>query len=329
MVNRRLLLTASAAPLLAVPGLPKSALGQEAIPRLITMVVGIAAASVTDTVARLVARKMAQQLKTTVIVDNRPAAGQIIGINHLRSKPADGATLLFMAGSGLGQVPAVRTDLPYQPMRDFTFIARTAVSVGMIAASPSFKPSTLKDAIAYARERPGDVMYGSAGMGSAGHLQMEYVQRHAGISMTHVPFKSDTQLVGELAEGRISLAIMAAAAALPMLKAGRLKALAVTSRNPAPFLPGVPSLSEAGMESLAGLEPFTFFGLVGPQGLPSELVRVLNEAHNAGMRDPEVVQTLRGTLSSEPVVESPEAFRQFVAGELAKWGEIGKNLKLS
>ena len=307
---------------------PLTTHAQQSVPKVITLVVGVAAGGVTDAVARVVGKGLSAQLESTVIVENKPGAGQIIGINILRSKPADATTLLFIAGSALGQTPAFRKDLNYEPLRDFTFIARSAVSGGVIAVSPNFEPSSVKELISYAKNNPGKLNFGSAGVGNAGHLQMEYFMSVTGTKMIHVPFKSDIQLVLELAEGRLDVSVVTAAAALPLYRDGRIKLLAVTSKAPATFLPEIPSLGQIDVAGLEGMDPFTFFGIVGPHGMSQSLVNRINQAHNIALRDPAVVTSLRENLSSEPITESPEAFKQFVVNELAKWSLLGQNLKL-
>jgi tripartite-type tricarboxylate transporter receptor subunit TctC len=298
------------------------------IPRQITLVVGVAAGSVTDSIARIVAQRMAVRLKIPIIVDNKAGAAQLIGINAVKGKPADGRVLLLIAGSAIGQAPAFRKDITYSPLKDFSFVAMTAVSAGVVAVNPKHGFNSVRDLVAYAKSNPGKLNFGSAGAGNAGHLQMEYFMRKTGISMVHIPFKSDNEQAIELSGGNLDVSIITAAAAVPLARTNRIKLLAVTSVNPVSYLPDVPNLRQVGVDGIEGLDPFTFFGIVGPAGMSTELIRTLNEAHNAAMREPEVINILSNTLSSDPVTESPEAFRKFVEQELTKWGEIGKNLKL-
>lgn len=308
--------------------LPVAATAQKYPTDQITIVVGVAAGSVTDAVARLISVRLAERFRIPVIVDNKPGAAQLIGINAVKGKAPDGKLLLFITGSAIGQAPAFRKDLPYDPLKDFTFVARSTVSPGVIAVRNGLPAANVRELIEHARRNPGALNYGSAGAGNAGHVQMEYFNRRTGTSMTHVPFKSDNQIALELAEGRLDVCILTAAAAKPLAQAGKLRILAVTSKASVPFLPGVPNLREIGVPEIEGMDPFTFFGLVGPAGMAPDLVRLINTAHNDAMRDPKLIQTLRDSLSSEAITESPEEFRQFVAQELEKWGQIGKGLKL-
>ena len=280
-------------------------------------------------VARLVANRMSQNLKVPIIVDNKAGAGQLIGINAVKGKQPDGRLLLFIAGSAIAQAPAIRpAETTYNPLKDFSLIAMTAVSPGVVAASNKLPANNLREFVAYAKANPGKLNFGSAGAGNAGHLQMEYFMKQTGTQLVHIPYKSDNQQALELVEGRLDVSIITLAAAAPLAKDGRIKILATTSVEPVPFIAGIPSLRQSGVPGLEGMDPFTFFGIVGPAGMSPELIRQFNEAHNQVLRNPEVVATLRNAMSSEPISRTPDEFRKFIEQELAKWGEIGKNIKL-
>ena len=296
--------------------------------RTITIIVAFGAAGVTDSLSRTMAKHLSERLKVPVIVENRPGANQIIGINQLKSKPADGYTLYTGTGSSLAQNPGIRKDLPYDPVKDFVPVAMLGVQAGVISVASGSPAKSLKELIDYAKKNPGKLNYGSQGIGSASHLATEVFMARTGISMVHIPLKSDSDIGVELSEGRIDFSFMTPQFSVPLAKAGKLKILAVTSVNRLPFLPDLPSLKEAEIPALEDLDPFTFYGLVAAAGTPLEIVKTLNEAVNDVLKLPEVVTQMRDTFRVEPKPQSPDGFRTFLQSELAKWTEIGGKIKV-
>ena len=295
--------------------------------RTITVIVAFGAAGVTDSMGRLVAENLSERLKVPVIVENRPGANQIIGIQQLKSRPADGYTLYVGTGSSLAQNPGIRNDLPYDPVKDFAPVAMLGVQAGVISVSPSMQTATLKEFIEYARKNPGKLNFGSQGIGSASHLATEVFMARTGLSMVHIPLKSDSDIGIELAESRIDFSFMTPQFSVPLAKAGKQRILAVTSVNRLAFLPDLPSLKEIGIPALEDLDPFTFYGLVALAGTPPEVIRLLNESVNGILQAPEVVAQMRDTFRVEPKPVSAEAFRKMLQDELAKWKETGKRIK--
>lgn len=296
--------------------------------RPITLIVAFGPAGVTDTLSRTIAKNLSERLKVPVIVENRPGANQIVGIQALKSRPADGYTIYTGTGSSLSQNPGIRKDLPYDPMKDFTPIAMLGVQAGVISVAPNVPAKNLKELIAYAKGKAGRINYGSQGIGSAGHLAAEVFMSRTGISMVHIPLKSDSDIGVELSEGRIDMAFMTPQLSMPLAKAGKQRIVAVTSVNRLPFLPDLPSLKETEVSGIDDLDPFTFYGLVAAAGTPPEIVKTLNETVNAILQSPEVSAQMRDTFRVEPVPESPEKFRQFLTQELRKWTEIGTRIKV-
>jgi len=296
--------------------------------RQITIIVAFGAAGVTDSLSRTMAKHLSERLKVPVIVENRPGANQIIGIQQLKSRPADGYTLYTGTGSSLAQNPGVRKDLPYDPAKDFTPVAFLGVQAGVISVAPNMPARSLREVIEYARKNPGKLNYGSQGIGSASHLATELFTARTGISMVHIPLKSDSDIAVELAEGRIDFSFMTPQFSVPLAKAGKLRILSVTSMKPLPFLPDLPTLAEAGVAGVDALDPFTFYGLVALASTPPDVVKTLNEAINGILRLPEVAAQMRDTFRVEPRPESPEGFRKFLQDELAKWTEVGTRIKI-
>lgn len=305
-----------------------SVAGQPYPTHTITIIVAFGAAGVTDTLGRTIAKKLSDRLKVPVIVENRPGANQIVGIQQLKARPADGYTLYVGTGSSLAQNPGIRNDLPYDPVKDFAPVAMLGVQAGVISVSPSMQAANLKELIDHARRNPGKLNFGSQGIGSASHLATEVFMARTGISMVHIPLKSDSDIGIELSENRIDFSFMTPQLSVPLAKAGKQKILAVTSVNRLAFLPELPSLREIGIPALEALDPFTFYGLVALAGTSPEVIKLLNESVNIILQSPDVAAQMRDTFRVEPRTGSPEGFRNFLQDELAKWKEIGTRVKL-
>lgn len=297
--------------------------------KTIRIVLGFGPGGVGDLVARLYAPKMSELLKTPVIVENRPGGNQMTAIRALQNSPPDGYTLYLATGSSLVQNPGLRKDLGYDPLKDFTLIAMVDTVPGVIITSPSVPARSVDELIAYAKVNPGKLNYASAGSGSAAHLAVEVFLDATGVTMTHIPYKSDADMVREVTAGTAQLGIMGAANAAPAIKAGNVRGLAVTTPHRLAELPDVPTLAETGIKALADLEPYTLHALVGPAGVPAPVVARLNDTINKISAMPDVESRMRKTLMLEPAVGSPESFRAFVEKEIAKWAALGKRVKIN
>jgi tripartite-type tricarboxylate transporter receptor subunit TctC len=296
----------------------------------ITIYVGFAAGGATDTVARLYAQKLSQLLGTPVIVENRPGANQLPAIRSLQSAQPDGYTLLIAGGSALTEAPAVRSGLGYDPLKDFSLIGNIGSQPCVLTVGNSVPAKSVAEMIDYAKGHPGALNYSSSGVGTAGHLEMLYFQQVTSTKMTHIPFKSDAETSRELMAGTVQLDMLTAQFAIPLVKSGKLKGLMITTAQSQPYLPNVPGVDGVNTKGLKGLDPCTFFSLIGPAGMPSDVVARLNGALNKISATPDVVNRMRESMYIEPVQSTPASFRQFVVKELAKWQEVAKsqNLKL-
>lgn len=292
------------------------------------ILVGFSAGGATDSLIRVVAAEMSKELGKPVIVENKPGANQAIAIQSLRSAKPDGNTLFVGTGSSLAQSPAVQKNLPYDPKLDFTPVALLGPSPGAIYVRSSLPINSVKDLVDYARENPGKLNYGSAGYGSANHLSMEAFQLATGTKMTHIPLKSGTEIMMEIQAGRLDVDIGTMQVAQQGMPSGKLRMLAITSTEPLPFLPGVPTLQEVNVKGLEGLDPYTFFGLVGPKGLPDDIALKLNEVANRAISSPAVKQRMQEVLFVNPTPGTPEQFKQYLSSEYQKWFELGKHIKL-
>jgi len=324
-LTRRATLLGVAA-LLALPALP--AWAQPYPSRPIKIIVAFGAGGTADSIARLYGQKMSEVLNTPVIIDNKPGANQITGIRALMASPPDGYTLYAATGSSLVQNPALRPGLPYDPLKDFTLVGIAVTNPGVIFVSPALPIHTIKELVAYDAANPGKLNYGSAGLGTAGHLAAEALMSATGLKMTHVPYKSDSDVIREVMGGSVHVGIMTTLNTVQAVKAGQIRAIAVTSEKRLPYLPDVQALPEVGMKNLAALDPHTFISIVGPAGMPPDVVAKLSDAINKTSAMPDVVDRVRNTLNAEPTVGTPASFRQFVDAQLAIWRGIGKTVKL-
>ena len=302
---------------------------QEYPSKPIRMVVGFGPGGATDVIARFYAQKLSEVLKNPVIIDNKPGAGQLIGIKTVTAAAPDGHTILFGTGSAFSQGPGVRRDLPYDPLKDFTFISMVTTAPGVLVAAPSLPVRSVRELIAYSKENPSKLNYGSSGIGAASHLQAEYLMHLTGIKMTHIPYKSAADITRELSVGTVHVGITPLEAAVGPVSSGRVRAIAVTGSRRLKSLPDVPSLSEERIKGLEGIDPYTYYGLVGPPGTPAPVVTKLSDAINTLSKSSETSAQVREKLFNEPVETSPASFRKFVEKDLAKWRELAKFVKLT
>ena len=321
------------AAMLAILGLAATAtvgaFAQDYPSKPIKIVLGFGPGGIGDLVARLYAQKMSELLKAPVIVDNRPGGNQMTAIRALQNSAADGYTLYLATGSSLVQNPGLRKDLGYDPLKDFTLIAMVDTVPGVIITNPRLPVRSVSELIAYAKVNAGKLNYASAGSGSAAHLAAEVVLGATGVTMAHIPYKSDADMVREVTAGTVQLGIMGAANVAPAIKAGNVRGLAVTTPHRLPELPDVPTLAETGINALAELEPYTLHALVGPAGMPGPIVVRLNETINKISAMPDVESRMRKTLMLEPAASTPESLRAFVEKEVTKWAALGKRVKIN
>ena len=322
MPSRRNVLLAGAAALAGIP-----ARAQQFPSRPIKLLVGFGAGGSGDILARLYALKISEVLNTPIVVENKPGAFQLAAINPLLSAPADGYTLMLGTGGALVQGPVVRKDLPYDPLKDFTYIAMLTASQGVFIVHPSLPVHTMSELIAYSKANPGKLNYGSAGLGAINHLLPAYIAAVTGGSLTHIPLKSDAELVRDTVAGTLHVSATTTQFAMPMIQEKRVRPIAVTGAQRLKALPEVPTLSEERQEELKGFNGYTFYTLIGPRGMPAAVVEKLNEAANKVSAMPDVTTRLQ-SLYMEAMPGTPAACRQFVEKELVKWREVGRKVPL-
>lgn len=296
--------------------------------RPIKIIVGFAAGGTSDSITRLYAQKMSEILKVGVVVENKPGGNQVNAINTLTSSPPDGYTLFTGGGSAIVQNPALRKDLAYNPLKDFSLIALVATNPAVFFVNNDLPVKTLAEFVNYAKERPGKVNYGSAGVGTAGHLNIEVLMSLTGIKLVHVPYKADVDVIRETKNNNVQMGMMPTLNATNFIRAGDLRAIGVTTAKRLSYLPDAPGLVETNIPGLTDLEPHTFAMFVGPAGMPAPLIARLNEVFNSITRMPDVQSKLRDTYFAETVIMSPEEVRNFTTKEIEKWKRLGKDIVL-
>ncbi|MFO1266348.1 MAG: tripartite tricarboxylate transporter substrate binding protein [Rubrivivax sp.] len=312
---------AAAAAAVALTVAAGGALAQSWPTRPVRLVVPFPPGGSTDVVARLIGEKIAQSLGQPVLVDNRAGAGGTAGSDVVAKAAPDGYTVLMGTSSTHAIAPGLYPKLPYDPVRDFTPVILLGTATILMVVHPSVPAKNVGEFVAYARSRPGQVMYGSTGNGSVSHLTAEYFRSLAGVDMQHVPYKGDTPMTLDLVAGRVHLAFGTAVAFLPHVQAGKLNALAVTDARPSPVAPQLPTVAASG---LAGFEALQWFGLFAPAGTPSEVVARLNSEVGKALQMPDVQERLKG-LGMQIAGGGPMPFGTFLQAESAKWGKIIKD----
>ncbi|MBO9514000.1 MAG: tripartite tricarboxylate transporter substrate binding protein [Variovorax sp.] len=317
--RRRLLAWSGALPLAGLAGLARAA---DAFPsRAIHILVPFTPGGSSDILARAIGQELSQAWKQPVVVDNVPGAGGTVASERAVRSPADGYTL-FMAHTGtLAVNPWLYPKLNFDPLKAFAPVAWVARVPNILVAHPSVPANTLAELVAFAKAHPGKLAYGSGGNGSAAHLTMEYLKLQTGISALHVPYKGTAPSVTDLLAGQVQLLFTGAPALLPHIKAGKMKALAVSSPRRLAQLPDVPTVAESKVPGTAGFEADQWYGLVAPAGTPSDVVSALNARVNQSLASSEV----RSRLSSEgaePTPTTPKAFGDLIAAEKSRWEKV-------
>jgi tripartite-type tricarboxylate transporter receptor subunit TctC len=283
----------------------------------VRFIVPSAAGGGTDIIARSVAHKLSESLGQPFVVDNRPGAGQMIGIELAAKSPADGHTIL-MAASTLAINPIMYKKVSYDPLRDFAPITQAASLPNVLVVHPSLPVHSVAELIAYARQRPGQLNFASAGVGTSPQMSVELLKSMAGIDMVHIPYKGTSPGVVDLLAGQVSVMAPNLLTALPHIKAGKLRALAVTSAKRSEALPEVPTVAESG---LPGYDSTQWYGVLAPAGTSRAIVARLHDEIVRALREPEVRQRLAAD-GAEPVGSSPEEFAAFIKSEIDKWAKV-------
>ena len=275
-----------------------------------------------DVIARIVADKLSIALGKEVVVDNKPGAGGVVGSEFVAKAAPDGYTLIMGNAGSHGINAAVYTKLPYDIQRDFAPVSQIAVAPNIFVINPSIPAKTLQEFIAYAKGRPGQLGYASGGNGSSSHMSMELFKSMTGVDLIHVPYKGSSPALTDVVSGQDAAMIVNMPPAVPLVKAGKLRALAVTTLTRSPLMPEVPTVSESG---LGGYETVAWFGVLAPAGTPKDIVNRLSAELATIARSPEMRERL-SSLGAEPVGGTPEAFSAVIARDIAKWTALSKSV---
>jgi tripartite-type tricarboxylate transporter receptor subunit TctC len=288
--------------------------------RTITLVVPFPPGGSTSIVGRLIADKMSQLLGQSIVVDNRGGAGGTVGTKAVTKSEPDGYTLLLGYTGTLAIGPSLYRNVGYDPRKDFAPIGMIGSAPSSLVAHPSFPAKTVAELIAYAKANPGKVNFGSAGVGTVGHITGEYFAHAAGIQIVHIPYKGTGPAMSDLLGGHIPISFSPVATTSGNVKAGLLRALAVTSINRSKLLPDVPTMIEAGVP---GFDASLVYGLVAPAGTPPAVIERLNKALRDALVSEDVTKQLEldGTVIT---ASTPEQYADFIDKDEKKWSELVK-----
>jgi tripartite-type tricarboxylate transporter receptor subunit TctC len=274
-------------------------------------------AGATDIVGRIVAQKLSERLGQPVVVENRPGAGGSLGSDLAAKATPDGYTIL-MATSSTHSIGPVLQKLPYDPIRDFAPITHVANVPNVLVVSPKLPAKNLAELVALARSQPGKLNYASAGVGSITQLNAELFKMIAKVDIVHVPYKGTQLSIPDLANGSVSMLFDSLASAVPNIKSGNVRPLALNAPRRSALFPDLPTLAEAGMPEF---DLYTWFGMFAPAGTPPEAVARIQREVVAGLKSPDVLERF-AAVGAEPVGSTPAEFVERIRSDAAKWGEV-------
>jgi tripartite-type tricarboxylate transporter receptor subunit TctC len=285
----------------------------------IRMVVPFPPGGGTDILARLFGQKMSETLGQPIIIDNRGGAGGTIGTDIAAKAPPDGYTLILVSGSHAINA-SLYTKLPYDAVNDFAPITQIATSPGILVVNPSLPVKSVKDLIALARAKPGQINYASAGSGTPPHLAGELFKVMAKIDMVHVPYKGNAPAFTDVIGGQVSLIFPTMPSAMPFIKSGKLRPIAVTSAKRSPAAPDIPTIAESG---LPGYEATSWYGILAPARTPPQIVARLHDVLVSVIGAPDIKEKL-AAQGLDPVGNTPQQFAAVIKSEIVKWAKVVK-----
>ncbi len=298
-----------------------SAFAQGYPARPVRVLVPFSAGGTVDIVARIVGAKLASDLGQPFLVENKPGAGGTIAAAQLAKSPGDGYTLMMMS-QALAYSASLYPDLPYDTLRDLAPIAFVGATPNALVVTHLLPVRTVQEFLAYARANPGRIAYGSAGVGSAGHLAVELLQSLTGTRLTHVPYKGNAPVLTDLIGGQIQVSLLTMPSVMPYVKGGKVRAIATSGSRRSPALPEVPTIAEAGVP---GYEYTPWYGMFGPGTLPKEQIARLNAAVNKALAEAGLGEKL-AQQGLEVHAMASDQFREIVRGDVARWGKIIREL---
>jgi tripartite-type tricarboxylate transporter receptor subunit TctC len=275
-----------------------------------------------DVIARLIADKLSPVLGQQVVVENRPGAGGVVGSDYVAKALPDGYTLIMGNAGSHGINAAVYSKLPYDIQKDFAPVSQVAVAPNVMVINPSLPANSVSEFIAYAKANPGKLSYASGGNGSSAHMSMELFKSMSGIDIQHVPYKGSSPALTDVVSGQVVAFIGNMPPTVPLIKAGKLKALAVTTKSRSALMPELPTITEAG---LPGFETVAWFGVLAPAGTPPEIVNRLSAEIAKIAKSPEMREKLVA-MGAEPVGSTPDEFKAVIDRDIAKWKPLAQKV---
>ncbi|MES2533013.1 MAG: tripartite tricarboxylate transporter substrate binding protein, partial [Pseudomonadota bacterium] len=276
-----------------------------------------------DLLGRAIGQELGRAWNQPVVIDNLAGAGGSVGAERVAKSPADGYTLLMGHIGTLAVNPSLYPKLEYDPVRSFTPVAWVARVPNVLVVHSSVPARSLAELIALAKAKPGQLAFGSGGNGSAAHITMEYLKLQTGSSFLHIPYRGTAPSINDLLAGQLQVLFTGAPALLPHIKAGKLRALAVSSPHRIAMLPDVPTVAESGVPGTKGFEADQWYGLVAPAGTPPAIVTALNQQINRSLASNEV-KTRLATEGAEATPTTPQAFAQLISTEIDRWARVIK-----
>ncbi len=287
----------------------------------IRLVIPFPAGGTTDLIGRIVANEMHKAWDVAVVPDNRAGAGGNIGTEAVARAAPDGYTMLLCTVGTQAINASLYSKLPYDPLKDFAPVTLVAMVPNVVVVNPSVKAQTLQELIALLKANPGKLNYASSGNGTSIHLSAELFKSMTGTFMTHIPYRGSAPALADLLGGQVQVMFDNLPSALPHIKAGKLRALAVTSAKRAPALPDVPTVAEAGVP---GYEASSWFGVMAPAKTPSEIVLKTRDTIAKAIARPDAHAKLLAQ-GADPVGNTPDEFTRFIQAEIAKWAKVVKD----
>ena len=288
--------------------------------RPVKLVVPFSPGGAADVPGRILTQKMSEALGQQVVVDNRPGAGSTIGADNVAKAPPDGYTLLTISNTHFVSA-ALYKKLPYDSLNDFAPVTQVTSAPNIVVVHPSLPAKTIRELIALAKAKPGKIDYASSGNGSTQHLTGALFTKMAVIEMTHIPYRGSGPATADLLSGQVTVGFPGIAGMLPQIRAGKLRALAVTGAKRSPELPEVPTVAEGGVK---GYDVTAWFGVAGPKGMPRDIVLKLHSELLRILKNPEVQKLLLNAGQEVAWQETPELFGEMLKVEAAKWARMVK-----
>ena len=304
--------------------LPLTAFAQSYPSKPIRLVVPFPPAGATDILSREIARQLSERLKQQVIVDNRPGAGGTLGSDIVAKSAPDGYTIQMATSSTHSIGPSLNPKIPYNAQTDFTPIAHVANSVNVLLIAPNVKANNVGELTALLRSSPAQFNYGSSGNGTIVHLTGELFKSMTGTYVVHIPYRGTALVIPDMVSGQVHILFDNIASAMPHLKDGKLRAIAVTSLKRSPLLPALPPVAD----TVPGFESIVWFGVFGPRGMPADVTQRLNSEINIVLKSPEFLERLR-VLGYDAAGGTPADFARVVATDTAKWANLIKERKIT